>query len=75
MRRSPPRLSETTTGQSWLKQFNADDQSAAADLLDAMLLLNAEQVSRAIRSALTKLGNSRLNHRRRLVDCPIQRIP
>ncbi|WP_439549047.1 phosphoribosyltransferase-like protein [Falsiroseomonas sp.] len=66
MRRSPPRLSETTTGQSWLKQFNADDQSAAADMLDAMLLLNAEQVSRAIRSALTQLGASRPNHRRRL---------
>lgn len=66
MRPRQPKLSETDTGQAWLGQFNEADQPAAAALLDAMLLLNTEQVSQAIRTQLRDLGGSRWGRKRRL---------
>jgi len=51
-----PKLSETATGKRWISQFPSADQGTAAEMLDAMLLLNAEEVSSAIRVALNELA-------------------
>jgi hypothetical protein len=54
-----PSLSQTLAGQRWVRQFKARDQDAAAELLDAMLLLNGEQVMSAQRSGLDELAAER----------------
>lgn len=59
-------LSVYPTSASWLSQFPATHQPAAAAMLDAMLLLNAEQVSAALRSQLYSLANARTGRRRRI---------
>ncbi|HJV40036.1 phosphoribosyltransferase-like protein, partial [Caulobacter sp.] len=66
MRRRHQPLSETPTGKAWIGQFGAADQAAAASLLDAMLLLNAEHVSQALRTELRALGERRPVRTRRL---------
>ena len=48
-------LSQTAAGQRWTEQFDPADQAAAAELLDTMLLLDAEQVASAQRAALEEL--------------------
>lgn len=49
-------LSETAVGQSWLAQFDIGaDQAAAAAMLDAMLLLDQEEVAAAQRAGLASL--------------------
>ena len=45
----PRTLSQTATGAAWLDQFGFDNRNTAASLLDAMLLLNEEQVGASIR--------------------------
>lgn len=52
-------LSKTLAGQRWVRWFEAKDQAAAAELLDAMLLLNGEQVMSAQRSGLDELAAER----------------
>src|SRR5262249_10361575 len=59
-------LSACPTAQSWLRQFQATDRPAAEKMLDAMLLLNEEQVSAALRSQLYALANARRGRRRRV---------
>ena len=54
-----PSLSQTLAGQRWVEQFEAKDHAAAAELLDAMLLLNGEQVMSAQRSGLDELAAER----------------
>jgi hypothetical protein len=56
-------LSKTAAGRAWLGQFANTDQSAAAELLDAMLLLDAEQVASAQRSGLEELVAERRERR------------
>jgi hypothetical protein len=51
-----PRLSETADGQKWVKQFaEGPDRAAAAELLDAMLLLDGEQVADSQRAGIEQL--------------------
>ncbi|MDG4898845.1 hypothetical protein P9272_35795 [Mesorhizobium sp. WSM4976] len=59
-------LSSYPTARAWLSQFNEDDKSAAASLLDAMLLLNEEEVSAALRSQLYELAKTRRGRHRRI---------
>jgi hypothetical protein len=59
-------LSSYETSQQWLRQFPAADAVDAAAMLDAMLLLNEEQVSAAIRSQLYALADGRSGRRRRV---------
>ena len=51
-------LSTYPTAQAWLTQFDAIDRPAVETMLDAMLLLNEEQVSTALRSQLYALAES-----------------
>lgn len=60
------RLSSYGTSQQWLQQFLPADTVDAAAMLDAMLLLNEEQVSAAIRSQLYALADRRSGRRRRV---------
>jgi hypothetical protein len=60
------KLSETGTGHNWLAQFSAEDRAAAAAMLDALLLLNEEQVAAAIRSLLQSVARERKGSRRRV---------
>lgn len=62
----PRRLSLTAVGAAWLSQFGPNDRATAASLLDAMLLLNEEQVGSSIRSALDRIAE-RQRHRKRRV--------
>jgi hypothetical protein len=51
-------LSQSETGNAWLAQFrSADDMKAAGKLLDAMLLLNDNDVADAIRDGIDELAN------------------
>lgn len=51
-------LSQSETGKAWLAQFrSADDMKAAGELLDAMLLLNDNDVADAIRDSIDELAN------------------
>jgi hypothetical protein len=59
-------LSTYPTARSWLTQFDATDRPAASTMLDAMLLLNEEQVSAALRSQLYALADTRHGRRRRI---------
>ncbi len=59
-------LSAYPTPQAWLSQFELADQASAAALLDAMLLLNEEQVSASLRSQLYRLADDRHEKRRRI---------
>ena len=61
-----PKLSKTTTGQNWLAQFAKKDRPAATAMLDALLLLNEEQVGVAILGLLQGLAAERTDHRRRV---------
>ena len=61
-----PRLSRTRSATEWLKQFRAADQEVAASLLDALLLLNEDDVASSIRSELRKLARVRTGARRRV---------
>jgi hypothetical protein len=54
-----PPLSGTETGKAWLSQFAATDRRAAASLLDAMMLVNDEEVATALRSLLADLAARR----------------
>lgn len=65
MRNRPP-LSVCPTARAWLDQFANADQNAAAALIDAMLLLNEEQVSAAIRLQLKRIASARKGKRRRV---------
>ena len=62
--RSP--LSTYPTAQAWLTQFDPVDRLAAERMLDAMLLLNEEQVSAALRAQLYALADDRQGKRRRV---------
>jgi hypothetical protein len=62
----PGSLASYPTAQKWLAQFRVDDRSAAASMLNAMLLLNEEQVAAALRDQLFKLSENRPSKRRRL---------
>lgn len=66
MRQRQVKLSETSSGKAWLAQFGPADQPAASAMLDAMLLLNAEHVSQALRTELRALGGARPSRKRRL---------
>ena len=59
-------LSTFPIAQAWLAQFDAIDRRTAGKMLDAMLLLNEEQVSSALRSQLYALADSRHGKRRRV---------
>ncbi len=61
-----PKLSKTTTGRNWLAQFTIKDRPAAAAMLDALLLLNEEQVAFAIRGFLQRLATERRGRRKRV---------
>jgi len=61
-----PRLSTTPSATAWLRQFRAADQLAAASLVDALLLLNDDDVASAIRSQLSKLSRGRAGSRRKV---------
>ncbi len=61
-----PQLSMTTTGRNWLAQFAKEDRPAAAAMLDALLLLNEEQVGFAIRGLLERLATERRGRRKRV---------
>ncbi|MGO6949694.1 phosphoribosyltransferase-like protein [Rhizobium johnstonii] len=55
-----PRLSETDAGQQWTRQFEeGPDRTAAAELLDAMLLLDSEQVADSQRLGIEQLFSQR----------------
>jgi hypothetical protein len=57
MTRGANRLSQSETGKAWLAQFRSeDDVTAAAKLLDAMLLLNDTDVADSIRDGIDKLA-------------------
>ena len=62
----PLKLSHTTTGQNWLAQFSEQDRAAAAAMLDALLLLNEEQVAAAIRGLLQSVARERKGRRKRV---------
>ncbi|MDH2135066.1 hypothetical protein N5J77_28470 [Sphingobium yanoikuyae] len=59
-------MSETSVGQKWLAQFATPEQPAAAAMLDAMLLLNEEQVSTAIRGTLDKIAENARHRGKRI---------
>jgi len=59
-------LSHTAVGAAWLDQFGPDDRATATSLLDAMLLLNEEQVSASIRSALDRIAEGQRHRKRRV---------
>src|SRR5688572_7025115 len=61
-----PPLSQTKTGQTWLKRFCETDRYAAAAMLDRMLLLNEEQVATALRSLLKEVGGEYRKKRQRV---------
>ena len=56
-------LSQTATGRRWLEQFDQADRTAASELLDAMLLLDAEHVASAQRAGLEELVAERRGKR------------
>lgn len=62
----PRALSQTTVGAAWLGQFAAGDRAAASSLLDAMLLLNEEQVGTSIRLALDRIAEGQRHRKRRV---------
>jgi hypothetical protein len=64
MLRTP--LSATETGKAWLSQFAFSDRPAAASLLDALTLMNDEQVATALRSLLADLSELRSGLRKRV---------
>jgi len=61
-----PKLANTTTGRHWLAQFRGEDRPAAAAMLNALLLLNEEQVASTILSLLQGLAAERSGRRRRV---------
>jgi hypothetical protein len=61
-----PPLSATETGKAWLSQFAFPDRPAAASLLDALTLMNDEQVATALRSLLADLPQHRSGLRKRV---------
>jgi hypothetical protein len=61
-----PPLSSTATGEAWLSQFAVEDRRAAARLLDAMMLINEEQVATALRSLLADLATTRWGSHKRV---------
>lgn len=60
------RLSQTAAGAAWLDQFGPEDREAAAKMLDAMLLLNEEQVAASIRTALDRVAKGPRHRKRRV---------
>ena len=62
---SRPKLSTQSAAIVWLRQFQAKDQLAASKLLDALVLLNEDDVGSAIRSQLRKLALARRGTRRK----------
>src|SRR5438128_11933908 len=46
------KLSETDTGVTWLKQFDVSDQAAAADFIDAMLLVSRDEFFERLRALI-----------------------
>ena len=62
----PRTLSQTVAGAAWLDQFGFDDRTTAASLLDAMLLLNEEQVGASIRAALDRIAEGQRHRKRRV---------
>jgi hypothetical protein len=60
------KVSSTSIGCAWLKQFRSPDQSTAAALLDALLLLNENEVAAAILRRLTHVARESRGKRRRV---------
>lgn len=63
---APKTLSQTAVGTAWMAQFAAVDRADAASLIDAMLLLNEEQVATSIRSALDRIAEHPRHRKRRV---------
>lgn len=61
-----PNLSRSEPARAWIKQFRAEDQMSAARLVDALILLNDEDVAAAIRSELKNLAILRREKRRKV---------
>jgi hypothetical protein len=53
---APSKLSQTTVGIAWLGQFPPSDRPQAAAMLDAMLLLNEEQIISSLRMSLDRIA-------------------
>jgi hypothetical protein len=60
------KLSATVTGQKWVLQFAERDRSSATAMLDALLLLNEEEVAASIRGLLQDLAAKRSGPRKRI---------
>jgi len=60
-----PKLSTTPSARAWIRQFAAVDQDAAVKLVDALLLMNAEDVEAAIRAQLAHIVAHRVGPRRK----------
>ena len=60
-----PKLSTTPSARAWIRQFAAADQDAATKLVDALRLLNAEDVEAAIRAQLAAIAATRTGPRRK----------
>lgn len=61
-----PKLSASASARNWIAQFKTIDQSSAAALVDAILLLNEADVGLAIRNQLRKLAASRKGPRKKV---------
>lgn len=61
-----PRLSAAVTSRQWIKQFSPADQGAAINLVDALLLMNEEDVSSEIRKQLQRLAQTRSGARKKI---------
>jgi hypothetical protein len=61
-----PKLSASSSARVWISQFRAEDQQAAADLLDALILLNEADVALAVRHQLRKLAKGRTGKRKKV---------
>jgi hypothetical protein len=66
MTKTEVRLSQSETGKAWLAQFSASDAGVAAQLLDAMTLLNDTDVADAIRDGISSIVKDRHGSRRSL---------
>lgn len=60
-----PKLSASASGRAWIARFKPPDQQSAADLLDALILLNEDDVARAVRGQLRKLAKTRTGKRKK----------
>src|SRR5580704_5761387 len=54
-----PKLSASASGRAWIGRFKPVVQQSAADLLDALILLNEADVALAVRNQLRKIARDR----------------